>query len=787
MLSPQNTLSTSKLTAKSFSLKQELGKYTRNWLWFTVTTIAFLVAAFFYLRYTVPQYQVDATVMITDETEGGAPELAAFSDLGLVSSNQNKIENEIIRFKSRTLMDNVVKELKLNVQFFSEGRVVYLENYGNPLISVNFLANDSIVNNASTSFMVFIKSPTSFSMIDANGNDRGTFSFGESIELGFSDIVITPNTRKMNNNVGATIKVVVSPVKVVSRNYRNRLSVFSSNTNTSVINLSIGDPVKEKAADIINTLIKHYNIAAVEEKNQVALNTVNFIGDRLDIVYKDLSIVDTDAESFKASNRLTDISSEANLFLSSDTQNEARLKELNTQQSLVSYMKRVIQSQGDSFEPLPANLGLSEPSISGIIVNYNQLVARRKHMLKSSTLKNPIIVNLDQELNALKSNLSQSLNSVSSTISIQLSALQNQNAILDSKIGSVPKQQRELRDITRRLDTKEQIYLYLLEKREEAAISLAVTRPNSQVIDPAIAQFATYLSPNKKMIYAGALFLGLLLPFGVIYIKDLLDTKVHTREDLEQRLSAPVVGDIPSVKKKDRVVVSKTDRSGFAESFRILRTNLDFLLAGVKSNKGKTILVTSTIPGEGKTFVAANLAATLAMTGKKVVFVGTDLRNPKVQEFIDLPEEVKVTGLSNFIMKADLSPEDIIWKQARQDTFDVITSGAIPPNPAELLMQDRVGMLFEHLKENYDYVVVDTAPVSLVTDTILIGHFADLTMYLVRADHSDIRILDVPENLYKEKRLPNMAILLNATDRKRGYYGSYGYGYGYGYGKSAKK
>jgi len=606
---PQNTAS------GGFDIKKEISRYTKFWYWFAISVFTFCVAAFLYLRYAVPQYYVSATVMLTDENDSGGPDLAALGDLGVVSTSQNKIESEIVRFRSRTLMENVVKELGANIQYYSLGRISYQEVYNKSIINVNFLASDSIVSQARSSFIVEVKSPSTFNLKTEQEELIGTYSFGESIEMGFSDMIITPNVSQMTAYVGSINLVRLSPISEISRRYRGALSVVPNETNTSVVNISLVDPVKEKAADIINTLIKYYNRAVVNDKNQVSVNTINFITERLDVVYEDLSAVDKDAVTFKSSNQLTDISSEVGMFLNADTANDAQIKELTTQQSLINYMIRSVEAQGQNYEPLSPNLGSSDPSITQIVSNYNIIVAQRKNMLKASTLRNPTVINLTQQLDGLKTSLRQSLATLSKTISIQLSTLRDQNAILSSKITAVPKQERELRDINRRLETKEEIYLFLLQKREEAAIALAVTKPNSKVIDPAVARFAVPVSPNKKMIFAGALFLGMIIPFGVIYIKELLDTKVHIKEDLESRLTAPVVGDIPRMRRKDKVLVSKTDRSGFAESFRILRTNLDFLLAGT-GEKGKTIFVTSSISGEGKTLVSVNVASALAMTGK---------------------------------------------------------------------------------------------------------------------------------------------------------------------------
>jgi len=521
-----------------------------------------------------------------------------------------------------------------------------------------------------------------------------------------------------------------------------------------------------------------YNKDAIADKNLVSKNTAQFITERLTIITKELSSIEKNIETFKTKNKLTDITSDSELFLQNVSDNEKSLLQMNTQLQLVNYMNTFIKKHDNTKDLIPANLGFTDVSIGELTIKYNELVLQRNRIFKGSTLKNPVIINIDQQLVSLKQNLTESLKNLKSSVKISLRELNRQGKKLSVQIASVPKQEREFRTMKRQQKIKEALYLYLLQKREEANISLAVTVANAKIIDPA---FSTKLpvSPRHKIIYLVGLLLGLLIPFIIIYVRDLFDTKIHGRKELEDKLDIPILGDIPKVNVESEKIIVKDDRSSIAEAFRLLRTNLDFMLAK-KNTSCKSIFVTSTLSNEGKSFIAINLAKTLAFSDKKVLLIEMDLRVPKIGEYMGLKNKI---GLTHYITNQELTINDIIISYSKINNLDIIRSGVIPPNPAELLMNNRVGQLFEEAKKKYDYIVVDTAPVSLVTDTLLLSNYADLFIYTVRANYLDKRLLNIPKTLYKEKRLINMALLLNDADSKKGY----GYGYGYGYGNTVAK
>ena len=430
---------------------------------------------------------------------------------------------------------------------------------------------------------------------------------------------------------------------------------------------------------------------------------------------------------------------------------------------------------------LPANLISGEGDAGELINSYNQIVLERNRILESATIANPTVVKLDQQIGSLKTNVGESLSRMQSSLTIQKRNLKSQEGLLDSKIGKIPVQERQFRVIARQQKVKEELYLYLLEKREETAISLAATAPNARTIDAAKASILP-VSPKKNIIYLAALLLGLLIPFSILYIKDLVDTKVKTRLDITDKFNIPFLGDIPKSLSPNEIV-DISSRTSTAEALRIVRTNLDFMLNQVPEGTAKSIFLTSTIPGEGKTFLSVNLAGIFALSSKKVLLIGMDIRSPKLNEYLGL---TKTQGLTDYLSLSNSKIEDFITKVNGFESLYVLLAGSIPPNPTEMLMGKKVDDLFVQFKKDYDFIIVDTAPVSLVSDTLIVAKHADTFVYVVRANYLDKRMLNIPDILHREQKLPNMAFVLNDTEVTKGY--GYGYGYGnYGYGVTIEK
>lgn len=770
---------------EDFNIREAIDRYLDYWQWFVLAVCLCVTMAYVYLRYTTPQYSASTTILVKDDKKGGMlSELSAFADMGIGGGMKSNVDNEVEILKSRTLVERTVLKLELNISIIEKGKVNSVEKYKNGPIEVHFI-------NVKPSFYTdgmrweFVKlTPDSFKLIDKTEEDdsfllsnKKEFRYGEIIATRNGNLIITKsNIKKPKVELeGKTISIVVNPLEKVVASFQGRLKVNPISKTSSVVEVSIVDPVVEKAELFLDNLIQIYNEDAAEDKSYISENTSKFVANRLLLITQELDGVEKDVQSFKTSNKLTDIETEAKLFIEGSTEYNKKRVEIEIQLNMVASMLDFIKKSNNS-DLLPTNMISKDEGATGLMDSYNQLVLERNRILKSATVDNPTVIKLDQQLSSLKMNITESLRRLQSNLNIQKRDLKSQEGLLDSKISDIPVQERQFRVIARQQKVKEELYLYLLQKREETAISLAATEPNARVIDAAKASKIP-VSPKKSIIYLAALFLGLLIPFGILYVMDLLDTKVKSRFEITRKLSIPFLGEVPKSETPNEIV-DTTSRSSTAEAMRIVRMNLDFMLNQVPDGKAKTVLFTSTLSGEGKTFLSVNLAGIFALSGKKVLLIGMDIRNPKLNEYIDLPSSA---GLTNYLSSQEAKIEDYIFKHKGFEQLYVLPPGSIPPNPTELLMNKKVDELFAQFKNDYDFIIVDTAPVSLVSDTLIIAKYADTFVYVVRANVLDKRMLHIPEVLYREKKLPNMALLLNDAETKKGY------GYGYGYGATVKK
>jgi len=757
------------------NIKDLLLRYLRNWKWFALSIMACLILGFVYLRYQAPVYEANATILIKDGKKGAvSTELSAFEDLGIFNTNNN-IDNEIEILRSRSLMWRVVNELKLNISYFSYGRPIEHERYSNTPMLVGYSMRDTL-QSFEGSWLLNPESEREFTLRNGETEEViGKYRFGDSISTDQGKIAFTTTSFFSSSYLNKNFRIVISPLDKVVDAYLNALKVEPVSKNSNAIVISLRDPLPDKAKSIVDNLIKQHNLDAIEDKNEVSRNTANFISERIKYITTELSDVEAEAEDFKTKNKLTDITSEAELFLKTGSESEMGLVEAGTQLMLVNYMYDDLQKRTNPADLIPANLGLQDPAIASTINDYNKIVLDRNRILKNAGEKNPVIENIDSQLQGMRASLKESLANLKTALVIKIRELNKQEGGINSKIASVPRYEREFRIIQRQQQIKEALYLYLLQKREETNIALAVTVSNAKIIDAAHSN-GRMVAPKRQVIYLLSLLAGVMLPVLYFYLADLLDTRVHGKKDID-KLKLPFLGDIPLSDSKSKIVVSGNDNSGIAEAFRLLRTNVDFMLGSDRSS-GKTVFVTSTIGQEGKSFVGLNLAASLAISGKKTLLVGMDLRAPKILKYLNLEDK---KGLTNLIMSGSMNLADYIFRAKELEGLDILPSGSIPPNPAELLMNPRIKELFDLLKQQYDYIVVDTAPVGMVTDTLLLNAYADAFVYVVRANYLDKRLLSIAETVFKEKRLSNMAVLINGSDHSKGY--GYGYGYGgYGYG-----
>ena len=579
----------------------------------------------------------------------------------------------------------------------------------------------------------------------------------------------------------------------VAKGYCNSLSIAPTSKTTSVAVISLKNSSLQRGQDFINQLLEMYNRNTNNDKNEIAQKTAEFIDERIGIISKELGSTEANLESFKRDAGITDLTSEAQIALAGNAEYEKKSVENRTQISLVNDLRKYLR--GNEYEVLPSNVGLQDAALIGAIERYNEMLIERKRLLRTSTENNPTIVNLDTSIRAMKANVQATLEGTLQGLMITKESLDREASRYSRRISNAPGQERAYVSIARQQEIKAGLYLMLLQKREENAIALAATANNAKIIDEAIAD-DTPVSPKGKMIYLIALVLGIGIPVGIIYLIELTKFKIEGRADVEKLTSVPVVGDIPLTDEKNdkngSIAVFENKNNLMSETFRNIRTNLQFML----DNDQKVILVTSTVSGEGKSFVSSNLAISLSLLGKKVVIVGLDIRKPGLNKVFQLSN--KERGITQYLSNPETDLMELVQPSDVNKNLFILPGGTVPPNPTELLARNGLDRAIETLKKHFDYVILDTAPIGMVTDTLLIGRIADLSVYVCRADYTHKAEYTLFNELSFEKKLPNLCTVINGVDlkkRKYGYYYGYGkygkhygygkrYGYGYGYGQT---
>ena len=597
--------------------------------------------------------------------------------------------------------------------------------------------------------------------------DEGTIAFFANND---TLSVVCPENITKERHITAFINRPFSVLK----EYVSSLSIAPTSKTTSVVVISLENTNTRRGRDYINKLLEMYNINANNDKNEVAQKTAEFIDERIGIISKELGSTEQDLENFKRSAGITDLSSEAQIALTGNAEYEKKRVENQTQINLVMDLQRYMK--GNEYEVLPSNIGLQDAASAGAIDRYNQMLVERKRLLRTSTENNPTIINLDTSIRAMRTNVQATLDATLKGLQITKEDLAREANRYSRRINDAPTQERQFVSIARQQEIKAGLYLMLLQKREENAITLAATANNAKIIDEALAD-DNPVSPKKMMVYLAALLLGVGLPVGIIGLNKF---KIEGRADVEKLTSLPVLGDIPLADEKSgSIAVFENQNDLMSETFRNVRTNLQFMLENGKN----VILVTSTISGEGKSFVSSNLAISLSLLAKKVVIVGLDIRKPGLNKVFNLSR--KEHGITQFLTNPTVNLMDLVQPSDINKNLFILPGGAVPPNPTELLARNGLEKAIETLKANFDYVILDTAPVGMVTDTLLIGRTADLSVYVCRADYTRKVEFTLINELSENKKLPNLCIAINGLDlqkKKYGYYYGYGKRYGYGYG-----
>jgi len=761
---------------QTINLRDIFRKCLYFWYWFALGLLFAMTGAYLYSRYATPIYETEATLLIKDNKnvgDVGGLQNDILGQLSMLTGNSN-VQNEMAILSSRTIVEKSVRDLGLQSSYFvpahlHNDREIYKET---PVLLVPLFLRDS---SEGETLYVVVNRDSTYTLSDDQG--KVTVRDGETASLPCGTFLVKKNPYPLlSDSTYKKIIVRATSISTMVRECQECLSLSQTDKTSSVIELSFKTTVPRKGEDFLNTLIREYNLAGLTDKNLAAANTINFVDSRIDSVSGELSGIENNLQNFLSANSLANIDEQSKVFIDQAGQLDQQILQQSLQMDVLKQILQYVSKPEKAHNLVPSTLGVQDPTLLELVQNYNQLQLKRSQQIAAGAgPDNPIVRVMDQQLNKLRNDIGENTKNLLQGAQRVASNLEQQNNSFENKIRNVPRVQREYIAIQRQQQIKQELYVYLLQKREEAAITAASSVSNNRIIDTAKTNLRP-LAPKKKLIYLAGLLLGLAIPGGLIYLIDLFSHKINSRQDVEMHTDVPIFGEIGHSKDKTPIVVVSGARTAISEQFRSLRTNLSFVL-GIASHK--TILITSSMGGEGKSFVSLNLAMTYALMGKKTVLLGLDLRKPKIGYYVGLEHHA---GVSNY-----LSGQLALDELAVELDFDThnlyfINSGPIPPNPAELLLQPAMDELMDYLKANFDYVILDTPPVGLVTDAQILGKYADTALYIIRHKytHKDqIRLLD---NYYTGKRLPNLGVVLNDIkigDAYRYGYGGYGYGNGY--------
>ena len=769
-----------------------------NWKWFVLSLIICMGAAHIYLRYATPIYQSAAKLLIKDnEGSGnrrGGNSIQSATNLGIIS-NSNGIDNEMEILKSRTLAQQAVYDLKLYVNYRHEGKLKDHVLYGDQEVNIDMDLEHLKKLNAPMNFKItregrnYHVTGSYYVPIDNNSFNPEAVN----IDKTFSALPATIGTRvgivkfTLNGNYmlrdGESLKATMIAPEIAAGKYVGSLNVAQASKTTTIVDLVLNDEIPQRAIDYLKQLAIVYNRQANEDKNEIAVRTEQFINQRLEKINTELGNTEGQLENYKKRNNMVELKMNASQAVANADQYAQKLNEANTQVALLDELTKYMNEPSNRHQPIPSNVGLSDASATSLINEYNRIALQRNQLLHSASENSPTVTPLTAQLDDLNSSIKRAMTQARAGLKIQRNSIAAQAGKYEGQINNTPEQERMLTQIGRQQEVKSGLYLMLLQKREENSISLAATADKGKLIDNPV--FAGKVTPKNSMIMLIALILGLAIPAGILFLLEFFRYKIEGHNDVAKLTNLPIIADVAiaseRAKTKADIVVHENKNNLMEEIFRSLRTNLQFLL----KQHDKVIMFTSTISGEGKTFIASNVAISFALLGKKVVLVGLDIRKPRLAELFEIDNYNH--GITNLLVKDEVNWNNVkeqITPSGINDNLDILMAGPVPPNPGELVTRESLEQTIEHLKEHYDYILLDTAPVGLVTDTLSLGRISNATVYVCRADFTQKASFGLINSLSMEKKLPNMSIVLNGVDLSKKKYGYY---YGYGkYGKYGK-
>ncbi len=776
----------------TFNFQKFFMSYVLNWKWFLLSLIICLGTSYLYLRYTAPTYSTTAKLLVKDDGTSSSRRnrLSDMSNLGTISNNYG-LENEMEILQTRTLAAEAVRDLKLNISYWHKGRVTNSILYRDQPVTVDMdpahveKLNQPVHMTITKEDGKYIVEGTYYVNLGENISSgpfsfRNTFAFlPASLNTKAGRIYLTRNSTFTMNNGEVELVTIVSPMAMAGK-YSSSLSIKQTSESSSTLMLQLNDQHIQRSIDYLNQLALCYNRQANEDKNEIARRTEAFVNDRLEKINAELSTTEGALESYKRSNRLVDMKTGASTSATNLSSYEQKLNDASTQISLLNSLIQFSERPGNKYQVIPSNVGLQDAASTSLINDYNKVALERNRLLRTASESSPVVEELTSQLNDMSVSIKMALGQAKRNLEIQRDAVASQYGQYNSEVARTPQQERILTQIGRQQEVKSGLYLMLLQKREENSISLAATADKGKLIE--LPQYAGVVSPKSSLIFGYGALAGILIPALIIFLINFFRFRIEGHDDVEALTTLPIIADVAiasdEVKTRADIVVHENSNNQMEEIFRSMRTNIQFML----KEGQKVIMFTSSTSGEGKTFNAANLSISFALLGKKVVLVGLDIRKPRLAELFEI--ENHHNGITKLLVKEDPTWNDIqkeIIPSEINDNLDLLLAGPIPPNPGEIVTRPSLEMVINQLKEHYDYVLIDTAPVGLVTDTLQIGKVADTTVFMCRADYTPKSSFALINQLNREKKLPNMSIVINGIDMSKKKYGYY-----YGVGKYGK-
>jgi len=759
-----------KKKSEFINLEDIIIKYSRYWKWFLLSMVIAIIIAIGYIKIVDPTYYIVSNIKLRTEEDGAniASSLVRSFGLGSLAGSDN-IDDEARIIASQSNMRNMIYDLGLHITYDLK-KIPFDKSLYN---------NSPLVLEADRNIIDTLISPIKFEVerlengsVDINvesnkeniGNYKGTLPADIKTSRGLFTLRYSKNDIQKNNY---NVDINLLGLDYAVETYRGKIAVEATDNKSNIISLSIIDSDKERGKDILNKLVELYNEDTRKDKNEEAENTSKFIEERIFLLSHELGGLEKQLEEFKKKNNLVNIGVESQIFISKYQDWQEKNTEINIQQNITDMLDNYVSDPRNKYELIPANTGIPS-NATNAVQDYNTAILERSRLLQNTKESNPVIKNLDNRIDQLRKNVQLSIKNAQRDISVRKKDWAGLAGEMQSRMSEMPKQEREFIELERQRQVKSELYVFLLKKMEETQLTLASTTPKAKIIDEAYTTWKP-VAPKKKNVLGIALVFAFTIPVIIIYLIDLLKVKIRTKEELENITSIPVLGEISLDKGKTNIAMSEGATTSTAELFRLVRTNLQFLI----KKEEKVILVTSSISGEGKSFFTTNLALSYSLIkNKKVVLVGLDIRNPKLSEYLSIKSK---NGITMYLASDEIKPEEIILHRPDiHPNIFVVPAGPIPPNPAELLLSEKLDDFFIYLRNNFDYIIVDSAPVGMVSDTFSLNRLSDITVYLFRANYTNKSYLKLAESIVQENKLKRVSLILNGTTTKS----AYGYGYG---------